>query len=190
MTTNWVALSNRDLFSHSSGGQNSEITSVGLLLLEAVREMHFHASLLASGGCQPSLALPNLQIHHSRIYFHMIVSVSSLLLIKTPVVGFRVISRSLTHCFHKDSVFQIRSHSEIPGWTCIFGRHYSTHSGDSCVGQTNTNQSGHSRGQTGNWRAQTSAPGILRSGFQKTPEVRLCRENIWIFKCGQNIQNL
>ena len=60
MTTNWVALSNRDLFSHSSGGQNSEITSVGLLLLEAVREMHFHASLLASGGCQPSLALPNL----------------------------------------------------------------------------------------------------------------------------------
>ena len=30
MTTNWVALSNRDLFSHSSGGQSSEITSVGL----------------------------------------------------------------------------------------------------------------------------------------------------------------
>ena len=75
-------------------------------------------------------------------------------------------------------------------WTCIFGRQYSTRSGGSCVGQTNTNQSGHSRSQTGTWRAQTSAPGILSSDFQKKPEVRLCRENIWIFKCGQNIQNL
>ena len=62
------------------------------------------------------LGTPQLVDTSLQYLFHMKdVSVSSLLVIKTPVVGFRVISRFLTHSIHKDSVFQIRSHSEVPG---------------------------------------------------------------------------
>lgn len=68
--------------------------SQGRFLLEALKEVLFHAFFSGFGGCQGSLAFLGLLPHHSSLCLHLHITLSVCLhpfsfLIKTLVIGFR-----------------------------------------------------------------------------------------------------
>lgn len=117
MTTNWVAESNRTVFSVSGGQTFGTRCQQGWFLPGVRRESLFHPPLLASW-------LPAILGHmltfclHPHITFTLVSMCSHDLLRRTPVTDLRPtlvqFDLILTNYISKDSAFQLRSHSEIP----------------------------------------------------------------------------
>ena len=106
----------------------------GWFLLEVLRENLFSASLLASCGCQQFLVFLASQMHHSNLCLclHMVFSsLSSPLLIRTPVIGFKASSNlgwlHLNLITSTKSLFPSKLTFWVSGQTWILGRHHTTH---------------------------------------------------------------
>ena len=93
-TTKWVASNSRNLFSHSFGGQKSEIKTLTGPCSDGSRRESVPCLSLAFGGCWQSLAFLGLKMHHSNLCLHFymvfilcVMSVSLFsLLIRTSVI--------------------------------------------------------------------------------------------------------
>ena len=135
VTMNWGGLNQQKCASHSSGGQKSKThMSQGWLLLQALRDNRFPASLLASCGYQHSLVVLSLETHLSNLslHFHVVFSFVCVHqspnspLIRTPVIGLRptiIYDLILTWLHLQRFYFQIRSNSQVLGvriWIYLF----------------------------------------------------------------------